>query len=125
MSGKSRSSQLYTSSSPEKLLRYRCDTRQVDDRERSRSSHQNVAVTRKLAGEDDHLDPLLDLNQRRPYRCDTRQVDDRERSRSSHQNVAVTRKLAGEDDHLDPLLDLNQRRPLSCYNNLTMIRSSL
>ncbi|KAF3609032.1 hypothetical protein DY000_02047349 [Brassica cretica] len=131
---------------------YRCDTRQVDDRERSRSSHQNVAVTRKLAGEDDHLDPLLDLNQRRPsrplvaasgesrssqlctssspekllrYRCDTRQVDDRERSRSLHQNVAVTRKLAGEDNHLDPLFDLNQRRPLSCYNNLTMICSSL
>ncbi|KAG2269875.1 hypothetical protein Bca4012_071988 [Brassica carinata] len=48
---------------------YRCDTRQVDDRERSQSSHQNVTVTRKLAGEDDHLDPLLDLNQRRPLSC--------------------------------------------------------
>ncbi|KAG5383333.1 hypothetical protein IGI04_034803, partial [Brassica rapa subsp. trilocularis] len=45
-----------------KLLRYRCDTRQVDDQERSRSSHQNVAVAYKLAGEDDHLDLLLELN---------------------------------------------------------------
>ncbi|KAG5411777.1 hypothetical protein IGI04_008096, partial [Brassica rapa subsp. trilocularis] len=54
-SGESRSTQLCISFHRKPPPVYRCDTRHADDREQSRSSHQNVAETRKLTGEDDHL----------------------------------------------------------------------